>query len=127
MDLPRPAGFTGDVAFYYFALAVIVLGVAAIEIVRVTRLGRLVRAIGDSPAAMQSIGVSPTASRVMVFCLAAFVAGVAGQAGFGRKVGVKVRMHNKPSRRMCAAVGFVEIGQEPPFVQLEWTAPGGAT
>jgi len=54
------------------------LGVAAIELVRVSRLGRLVRAIGDSPAAVQSIGVNPTASRVMVFCLAAFVAGVAG-------------------------------------------------
>jgi ABC-type branched-subunit amino acid transport system permease subunit len=76
--LPRPSWFTGDTAFYYFALAVVVAGVAAIELVRVTRLGRLVQAIGDSPAAVQSIGVNPTASRVMVFCLAAFVAGVAG-------------------------------------------------
>jgi branched-subunit amino acid ABC-type transport system permease component len=78
VTLPRPSWFTGDVAFYYFALAVVALGVAAIELVRVSRLGRLVRAIGDSPAAVQSIGVNPTASRVMVFCLAAFVAGVAG-------------------------------------------------
>jgi branched-subunit amino acid ABC-type transport system permease component len=78
VKLPRPSGFTGDVAFYYFALAVVVVGVVAIEFVRVTRLGRLVRAIGDSPAAVQSVGINPTASRVMVFCLAAFVAGVAG-------------------------------------------------
>lgn len=78
VSLARPSGFTGDVAFYYFALAVVVVGVVAVELVRVSRLGRLLRAIGDSPAAVQSIGVNPTASRVMVFCLAAFVAGVAG-------------------------------------------------
>jgi len=78
VNLPRPSWFGGDVAFYYFALAVVVAGVAAIELVRISRLGRLLRAIGDSPAAVQSIGVNPTASRVMVFCLAAFVAGVAG-------------------------------------------------
>jgi ABC-type branched-subunit amino acid transport system permease subunit len=78
VSLPRPSWFAGEVAFYYFALVVVVVGVAAIEVVRVSRLGRLVRAIGDSPAAVQSIGVNPTASRVMIFCLAAFVAGVAG-------------------------------------------------
>jgi L-amino acid N-acyltransferase YncA len=52
---------------------------------------------------------------------------LAEQAALGRKVRVKVLQHNMPSRRMCAALGFVEIGQELPFIQLEWTAPGGAT
>ena len=48
---------------------------------------------------------------------------LAEQAALGRKVRAKVMYHNMPSRRMCAAVGFVEIGQEMPFVQLEWRAP----
>lgn len=47
---------------------------------------------------------------------------LAEQASLGRKVQVKVLQHNMPSRRMCAALGFVEIGQDPPFVQLEWGA-----
>ncbi|HEV7865681.1 MAG TPA: ABC transporter permease [Acidimicrobiia bacterium] len=78
VNLARPALFAGDTAFYYFILAVVTVTVVAVELVRITRLGRILAAIGDSPAAVQSIGVSPTASRVMVFCLAAFVAGIGG-------------------------------------------------
>ena len=48
---------------------------------------------------------------------------LAEQAALGRKVRVKVLLHNMPSRRMCAALGFVEIGQALPFIQLEWCAP----
>jgi len=48
---------------------------------------------------------------------------LAEQARLGRKVRVKILHHNEPSQRMCAALGFVEIGREPPFVQLEWSAP----
>jgi branched-subunit amino acid ABC-type transport system permease component len=78
VNLPRPSLFTGDTAFYYFVLAVVTVAVVGVELVRVTRLGRILAAIGDSPDAVQSIGISPTASRVMVFCLAAFVAGIGG-------------------------------------------------
>jgi RimJ/RimL family protein N-acetyltransferase len=45
------------------------------------------------------------------------------QASRGRKVQLKILQHNMASRRMCAALGFVEIGEDPPFVQLEWSAP----
>jgi len=78
VNLARPSLFAGDTAFYYFILAVVTVAVLGVELVRITRLGRILAAIGDSPAAVQSIGVSPTASRVMVFCLAAFVAGIGG-------------------------------------------------
>ena len=78
VNLARPSMFAGDTAFYYFVLAVVTVAVIGVELVRITRLGRILAAIGDSPEAVQSIGVSPTASRVMVFCLAAFVAGIGG-------------------------------------------------
>ena len=81
-DVDRPElfgiSFSGDKAFYYFVLAVVVAGVVAIEVVRVTRLGRILRALADSPTATESLGVNPTASRVLVFCLTAFLAAVAG-------------------------------------------------
>jgi ABC-type branched-subunit amino acid transport system permease subunit len=78
VNLGRPSLFAGDTAFYYFVLGVVTLAVIGVELVRITRLGRILAAIGDSPEAVQSIGISPTASRVMVFCLAAFVAGIGG-------------------------------------------------
>ena len=48
---------------------------------------------------------------------------LAEQASLGRKVRVKILWHNEPSQRMCSALGFVEIGREAPFIQLEWSAP----
>jgi len=48
---------------------------------------------------------------------------LAEQASLGRKVRVKILWHNEPSQRMCAALGFVEIDREMPFIQLEWSAP----
>ena len=76
--LPRPDGFAGDGAFYWLVLGVVAIGVAVIEVVRGTRIGRLLRGLTDSPTAMESIGISPTVPRVLVFCLAAFLAGLAG-------------------------------------------------
>jgi RimJ/RimL family protein N-acetyltransferase len=48
---------------------------------------------------------------------------LAEQASLGRKVRVKILYHNEASQRMCAALGFVEISRDPPFIQLEWSAP----
>jgi ABC-type branched-subunit amino acid transport system permease subunit len=68
----------GDTAFYFFVLAVVVAGLVAVEAVRVTRLGRLLRSLADSPTAVQSLGVNPVVPRVLVFCLTGFLAGIAG-------------------------------------------------
>jgi branched-subunit amino acid ABC-type transport system permease component len=76
--IPRPSLFNGPVAFYYLVLAITVIGVLVVEVVRVGRLGRILRAVADSPTAIQSLGVNPTASRVFVFCLSAFLAGLGG-------------------------------------------------
>ena len=80
--LTRPELFgvslASDKGFYYFVLVVVVLGVAAVEAVRVTRLGRVLRALADSPTATESLGVNPTSSRVLVFCVGAFLAAIAG-------------------------------------------------
>lgn len=78
VSLPRPGSLTSDTAFHYFVLAVVVVGVVIVEFIRVTRLGRFLRALGDSPTGVQSLGVNPTAARVLVFCISAFLAAVAG-------------------------------------------------
>ena len=80
--IPRPEVFgislASDTAFYYFVLITVVLGVVAVEAVRVTRLGRVLRALADSPTATESLGINPTAARVIVFCVGAFLAAIAG-------------------------------------------------
>jgi RimJ/RimL family protein N-acetyltransferase len=38
----------------------------------------------------------------------------------------KVLYNNEPSLRMCRRVGFVQIGGELPFLQLEWRPPVAA-
>ena len=76
--LRRPSLFTTDTAFFYLTLLVVTAGVATIEIIRVSRLGRLLRSLADSPTAVQSLGINPIASRVLVFCISAFFAAIAG-------------------------------------------------
>lgn len=78
VTIPRPSGLQGETAFYYLVLVIVVLAVLTIELVRVSRLGRILRALADSPTAVESIGIRPTASRVLVFCVSAFFAAVAG-------------------------------------------------
>ena len=77
---PEILGFSlaGDTAFYCFVLVLVLAGLVAIEVVRVTRLGRVLRALADSPLAMQSLGINPLVPRVLVFCFTGFLAAIAG-------------------------------------------------
>jgi branched-subunit amino acid ABC-type transport system permease component len=68
----------GDTAFYLFVVVVVLAGLVAVEAARVTRIGRILRALADSPTATESVGVNPVAARVLVFCLSAFLAAIAG-------------------------------------------------
>src|SRR5581483_3260335 len=72
------AGFTGETAFFVFTLIVVVAGIAAVEWLRTGRLGTVLQALAASPAGVESIGVNPTASRVLVFTASAFLAAIAG-------------------------------------------------
>jgi branched-subunit amino acid ABC-type transport system permease component len=78
VSVARPAGFTTDRSFYFFVLAVVVLGILVLELIKVTRLGRVLRALADSSVAVQAIGINPIATRVMTFCVSSFMAAVTG-------------------------------------------------
>jgi ABC-type branched-subunit amino acid transport system permease subunit len=75
---PRPAGFAGDKAFYYLVLGVVVATIAAVAVIHRSRLGRLLRALADSPLALSVHGTNVQVTRVLVFCISAFFAAVAG-------------------------------------------------
>jgi ABC-type branched-subunit amino acid transport system ATPase component/ABC-type branched-subunit amino acid transport system permease subunit len=77
-NIPRPSFAHTDKAVYYLILAAAVLVSLLMVAIQHGRLGRLLRGLADSPLALNTMGSSVNASRVIVFCISAFVAGIAG-------------------------------------------------
>jgi ABC-type branched-subunit amino acid transport system permease subunit len=80
---PRPGEVFGvdlgsDKGFYYVALAVVLAVAATLYWLNRSRLGRLCQAMADSPVALAMHGTNVRVTRVLVFCVSAFVAGLAG-------------------------------------------------
>jgi branched-subunit amino acid ABC-type transport system permease component len=80
LKTPRPHvwGLQSDRPFYYLLLSVTVLTIGLIFLIERSRLGRLLRGLADSPTALTTVGVSINATRVLVFCISGFLAGVSG-------------------------------------------------
>jgi branched-subunit amino acid ABC-type transport system permease component len=79
---PRPV-LTGhlpesDVAYYYTALALALVCACLVIVVGRSRLGRMLRGLADSPAAVEAHGTDTRLTRVFVFCIAGFLAGIGG-------------------------------------------------
>jgi ABC-type branched-subunit amino acid transport system ATPase component/branched-subunit amino acid ABC-type transport system permease component len=78
LNAPRPGFAQGDTGFYYVALGVAaVLGLAVVLLNR-GRLGRLMRGMADAPTVLTTSGATVNTTRVMVFCLSAFIAAIGG-------------------------------------------------
>ncbi|WP_344604182.1 ABC transporter permease [Sporichthya brevicatena] len=75
---PRPGWAEGDTAYYYVVLTVALLAVGSLVLVHRSRLGRLLRALADSPAAVVAHGTRANVLRLFAFCFSAFLAGVSG-------------------------------------------------
>jgi ABC-type branched-subunit amino acid transport system permease subunit len=82
LKAPRPvfAFLDGrdDKQFFYFVLAVAVVATLAVVGMLRSRLGRLLRAMADAPTALTTQGLNVQVTRVLVFCVSAFLAGVCG-------------------------------------------------
>ena len=76
--MPRPSFAQTDRAYYYLVLgAVVVVSLLVVGIIR-SRLGRVLRGLSESPTAVATMGLSTNTTRVLVFCISAFLAGVGG-------------------------------------------------
>lgn len=75
---PRPALFENDTAYYYLLLAFAVAAAALVALIGHSRLGRLLRALSDAPTTLSTLGLGVNVTRVTVFAISAFIAGVAG-------------------------------------------------
>ena len=63
---------------YYVVLIFVVLVAVGVAVLSETRLGKLLRAMGDSPLALDTYGLNVNVIRVVVFCISAFIAAIAG-------------------------------------------------
>lgn len=77
-EMPHPSFAQDDTAYYYLVLAVLVVAAFAIVALQRSRLGRMLRGIADSPTSVSAMGLTTPVVRVTVFCLSAFLAGLAG-------------------------------------------------
>lgn len=76
--LARPAGFTGDRAYYLFELAVLGLLMLFARNLRSGRLGRVLTAMRDSEEGASSVGLSLARYKLLIFACSAAIAGVGG-------------------------------------------------
>ena len=74
----RPGIMESDRSLYLVVLVIVAAGILLIELLRVTRLGRVLRALADSGTAVESVGILPSVPRVIIFCTSAFLAAIAG-------------------------------------------------
>jgi ABC-type branched-subunit amino acid transport system ATPase component/branched-subunit amino acid ABC-type transport system permease component len=82
LNEPRPRlswiGLDSDKGFYYLVLAIAVACVALLVAINRSRLGRLLRGVSEAPVALETSGATINITRVLVFCVSAFLAAVAG-------------------------------------------------
>jgi branched-subunit amino acid ABC-type transport system permease component len=71
--MPRPSFATTDARFYYVALAILVAASLLVVTIHHARLGRLLRALSDSPTAITAMGLSTNTTKVVVFAISAFL------------------------------------------------------
>jgi ABC-type branched-subunit amino acid transport system permease subunit len=88
---PRPFFARSETSFYFLVLVIAVCATALVMLVIRTRLGRLLRGLGESPVALTTNGLGVSVTRVIVFSISAFLAGIAGAlfASAGGNVGVR--------------------------------------
>jgi branched-subunit amino acid ABC-type transport system permease component len=91
LPAPRPQvlGLDTDRGYYYTVVALtLAMAVLATFVIR-GRLGRMLRAMSDSPTALSTLGAGVNSMRVLIFCISAFMAAVAGAlfAGLTQSVG----------------------------------------
>jgi ABC-type branched-subunit amino acid transport system ATPase component/branched-subunit amino acid ABC-type transport system permease component len=81
---PRPdisifgLSLASDRGFYYVLLVAAVISTAVIMVIQRSRLGRLLGALADSPLALETQGATTNVIKVLVFCISAAFASLAG-------------------------------------------------
>ena len=76
--MPNVAGLDSGRGYYYLVLAIVVVCVLGVGAIERGRLGRLLRAMAHSTTTLESTGTAVKITRVLVFCISAFLAAAGG-------------------------------------------------
>ncbi len=119
LRVPRPGWgiFASDEGFYYLVLLAVIVASAFVVLLTRSRLGRLLQGMADSPTALTTTGVSVNVTRLIVFCISAFMAATAG-ALIGAGQGVVSASSYPPLLSLTYLVLVVIVGGRAPWYAL---------
>jgi ABC-type branched-subunit amino acid transport system permease subunit len=82
LSVPRPklgfVSFSGNRADYFLTLIIALMVCGLVIVIRRGRLGRMLQALSQTPALLQANGANANVTKLVVFCLSAFLAGIGG-------------------------------------------------
>lgn len=114
---PRPNVSLGgwhlgtDKGFYYLLLLITVLIVATVAVITSGRLGRLLKGLSDSQLALETRGVTASVLKVIVFCITAAMASMAGAlSGMLYHYGVPGSFQAFGGLQLVVLVVLIQIG-----------------
>jgi ABC-type branched-subunit amino acid transport system ATPase component/ABC-type branched-subunit amino acid transport system permease subunit len=112
---PRPDiwGLGSDRGYYYLVLFFVVLSTIVVGWLTRSRLGRLLRGLADSPTALATHGASVNITRVLVFCISAFLAALYGGLYGGAVTSVTASSFTSFSSLTLLAVLTLALGGAP--------------
>ena len=73
-----PFNGRNDTQFFYLVLVIAAVALAAVYVVIRTRLGRVLRAMAETPTMLVTNGLNVNASKLIVFSMSAFLAAISG-------------------------------------------------
>lgn len=74
----RPEGFESDQSYYYVVLVFFVVAAIVMLLIHRSRVGRMLQGLSEAPLAVRTLGLNTHMLRIIVFCIAGYIAGVAG-------------------------------------------------
>ena len=116
--LPTWGGLQNPRHFYYLVLGITVLVSAGVVALNRSRLGRLMRALADSPRGLSSSGASINVTRVLVFCLSAFLAAIAGALAGAAEGNITADSYQPLLSLTYFALVIIAVGGEPWYALL---------
>jgi ABC-type branched-subunit amino acid transport system ATPase component/ABC-type branched-subunit amino acid transport system permease subunit len=111
---PRPSIATSDKSYYLLVLGLAVACAIFVISVNRSRLGRLLRGASDSPLALETSGTSVSMTRLLVFCICAFVAAVAGALAAAGQTTVSADSY-QPILSLTYFATIVVVGRAAPW------------
>jgi ABC-type branched-subunit amino acid transport system ATPase component/branched-subunit amino acid ABC-type transport system permease component len=117
ITIPRPhvswLDLGSDNGYYYLVLVITIAVTGIVVLINRSRLGRLLRAMSDSPAGLSACGTSINVSRVLVFCLSASLAAIAGVLDGGSLGIVSANSYQPLLSLQLFALIMITVGRAP--------------